>query len=373
MIRGNLHLSSDLRRLGFIKVIVFLAHPSAFSYTPQLISKYRRVVLDYREDAGWNIGPDSEMKVAGRGIGKKKKPANADVIAKNHVLLARGLGFIRKDVNTWDIHGRRLSSMYTDDKGLPLSLNLQEREKLLRTKGLVADLSLGDQFIFSDSLLSADVDGIVPLIQCWDVNTKSKSELVEEYFRRVASWYERKLRIEVTTALRSLYMRQRSRFAKKGSEGGSSTLHREMQVEPRLNFLKDLGLVSRKRDGYSLSPMGNFLRDWFSAADDTQMRVLLDEKEKKWTFLLSNLYGEGLTELSDAQFDEIFFRMVTFYKSIGLILIPYESLYVSIAACALSLSLTLDFLKYEEQVKRLAKSRGVTYSTTVPGRRYVRA
>ena len=373
MIRGNLNLSSDLRRLGFIKVILFLTHPSSFMYTDQLVSRYKRTVMKFREKEGWNVDLNSGVKVAGKGIGAETKSASEDIIALNHVLLAQKLGFLRKDVNNWSTHGRHLSSQYTESEGLPLSLNPQTREKLLKTKGLVANLSRSEQLIFCDALLTFDVDGTVPLIECMDTNTKPKSELIEEYFGKVASWYERKARIEVRAQVRSFYLREKASFAKKESKGGYSRVHREMQVEPRLHFLKDLGLINKSRSGYSLSNTGKRLRDSFSTLDDTQIKSLLDEKEKRLTILLSDLYGKGLPELPVADFDKTFVRMMNFYRSIGLILIPYESLYISIAASALNLSQTLPFSTYEKQLRRLAKLRGIGYSTTVPGRRYVKA
>lgn len=373
MIRGNLNLSSDLRRLGFIKVIVFLTHPSSLTYTTQLVSRYKRMVMEYREKADWNIDRESGVKVAGKGIGKETKSPSEDFIASNHVLLAQNLGFIRKDVNNWSTFGRHLSSQYTDSEGLPLSTNPQTREKLLKTKGLVANLFRSEQLIFCDALLTFDVDGTVALIECMDMNARSKSELIAEYFGKVASWYERKARIEISAQVRSFYLREKSSFEKKESEGGYSRVHREMQVEPRLHFLRDLGLINKSRSGYSLSSVGERLRDSFSTIDDAQMKSLLDEKEKRLTILLSDLYGEGLPELSDADFDKTFVRMMNFYRSIGLILIPYESLYVSIAASALNFSQTLHFSTYEKQLKRLAKQMGIGYSTTVPGRRYVKA
>ena len=73
LIRGNLNLSSDLRRIGFIKVIVFLTYPSTFTYTSQLVNKYKMTVIAYRDKQGWNINRESGKKMAGKGIGKEKR------------------------------------------------------------------------------------------------------------------------------------------------------------------------------------------------------------------------------------------------------------------------------------------------------------
>jgi len=350
-----------------------LTYPSTFTYTSQLVGKYKKTVITYREKECWNVDPETDKKVAGKGIGKETISANKDVIALNHVLLAQRLRFIRKDVNNWDTYGQILSSLYTSSEGKPLSVNLQTREKLFKTKGLVAHLSLGEKLIFCDALIRSDIDGFIPILQCFYEEPQVKSKLVDEFFGKVALWYEKKAKIEVISALRSLYLREKTRFQKKNTEGGSSIIHKEMQVEPRLNFLMDLGIIKKENSGYLLSAIGQHLREVFLNSDDNELRLLLDEKEKRWSFLLSNFYGQGLSELSEEQFDEIFFRMMNFYKSIGLILIPYESLYLSIAAHALNISKNLDFRTYEKNVKRLAKLKGIKFSTTVPGRRYVHA
>ena len=373
LIRGNLNLSSDLRRIGFIKVIVFLTYPSTFTYTSQLVNKYKMTVIAYRDKQGWNINRESGKKMAGKGIGKENVPPNRDFIALNHVLLAQRLHFIRKDVNTWDTYGQILSSLYTSSNGRSLSLNPQTREQLFKTKGLVASLTLGEKMIFCDALLYSDIDGTIPLLLCFNETTKSKSDLVNKYFGMVASWYERKVGIEVISSLKRFYLMEKKRFEKKNLEGGSSMTHREMQVEPRLNFLTDLGLVNKERAGYSLNAIGKQLRDIFLNSDNEDLRQLLDEKERRWTILLSEMYSDDLSEISEEEFDEIFFRVMNFYKSIGLILIPYESVYLSTVALALNASKRLSFNAYKTHLKRLAKSKGVRFSDTVPGRRYIHA
>ncbi|MEM2673915.1 MAG: hypothetical protein QXG34_04255 [Candidatus Bathyarchaeia archaeon] len=225
MIRGNLNLSSDLRRLGFIKVIVFLSYPSTFTYTQQLVSKYKTVVKTYRDKEEWNVDPETGKKVAGKGIGREDLPASEDFIAINHVSLAQNLHFIRRNVNTWDTYGQILSAQYTTPEGRAISLNVQLRETLFKIKGLVARLSLGEKLIFCDSLLYSDVDGIIPLLCCFDDLSKTKSELVEAYFDKVAQWFEKKAKIETISSLKSLYLAESARFKRK-SRDEASTLHK---------------------------------------------------------------------------------------------------------------------------------------------------
>ncbi len=371
VIRGCLNLSSDLRRLGFIKVIVFLTHPSSFTYTQQLVSKYKTVVKTYRDKEEWNVDPETGEKVAGKGIGREGLPASDDIIALNHVLLAQNLHFVRRDVNTWDTYGQILSALYTNDSGKAISLDIQMRENLFKIKGLVARLSLGEKLVFCDSLLFSDIDGIIPLLFCLD-SAKTKSELVQEYFGKVAQWFERKAEIETMAYLKSLYLNESRRFKRKSSEE-SSIIHKEMQVEPRLNFLLDVGLLERNDSSYSLSEIGKKLQATFSSLEDKDIRLLLDEKERKWSSLLSSLYGNNLTEISEEEFDNILFRVLNFYRSIGLILIPYDGVFLASAALALNNFRYLLFESYEEHIKRLSKSKRLKFSATVPGRRYIHA
>jgi len=371
MIRGILNLSSDLRRLGFIKVIVFLTHPSSFTYTQQLVDKYKTIVKIYRDKEEWNVNPETGEKVAGKGIGKEELPASEDIIALNHVLLAQNLHFIRRDVNTWDTYGQILSALYTTNEGRAISLNVQMRENLFKIKGLVAHLSLGEKLVFCDSLLFSDVDGIIPLLFCFDTS-KTKSELVQEYFDRVAQWFERKAKIETMASFKNLYLAESKRFKRKSSEE-SSIIHKEMQVEPRLNFLLDVGLLEKNDSHYSLSEIGRKLQTTFSNLEDRDFRLLLDEKVKKWSALLSSLFGSSLTEISEEEFDNILFRVLNFYKSIGLILIPYEGVFLACTALALNDLRRLRFESYEEHIKRLSKSKGLKFSATIPGRRYIHA
>ncbi|MEM2673914.1 MAG: hypothetical protein QXG34_04250 [Candidatus Bathyarchaeia archaeon] len=146
-----------------------------------------------------------------------------------------------------------------------------------------------------------------------------------------------------------------------------------MQVEPRLNFLLDVGILEKSNSHYSLSEIGRKLQAAFLESDDKQVRLLLDEKEKRWSILLSDLYNNGLTEILEEEFDRILFRVLNFYRSIGLILIPYESVFLASASLALNSLKRLSFEAYEEYIKRLAKSEGLKFSTTVPGRRYIHA
>ncbi|MEM3697620.1 MAG: hypothetical protein QXQ94_09010 [Candidatus Bathyarchaeia archaeon] len=359
--------------MGFIKVIVFLTYPSSFTYTQQLVSKYKTIVKTYRDKEKWNIDPETGEKVAGKGIGREDLPASEDFIAINHVSLAQNLHFIRRDINTWDTYGQILSALYTTPEGRAISLDVQMRETLFKTKGLIARLSLGERLIFCDSLLYSDIDGIVPLLCCFDNSTKTRSELVGEYFEKVVQWFERKAKIETISSLKSLYLAESARFKRKSVDGQASILHKEMQVEPRLNFLLDVGVLKKNDSGYSLSDIGRKLQVAFLDSDDKHLRLLLDEKERKWSILLSKSFNSGLAEISEEEFDKIFFRVLNFFRSIGLILIPYESVFLACAAFALNSYSCLDFETYEEFVKRLAKSKGLKYSLTVPGRRYIHA
>ena len=372
MIKGNLTLSSDLRRLGFVKVVVFLTHPSSFTNIEPLVARYKRTVLELREKAGWCLNPITGKKVSGKGIGKEGITSEKDVIALNHVLLAQNLGFIRKSVYNWSEHGWHYSSLHTDERGLPLSLNPANRVSLMggeQAKGLVASFSKPEKLVFCNALFYADFDGIFPLLECLSSSTKTTSDLSNDYFLKVASWYERKSKIEINSEKRNFYLREKAKLAKPGSYTRTHILE---QIYPRLSFLKDVGFIDGNDEGYSLSSIAREFLSSFPYGDNSKIKSLLDEKGKELVFSLSDVYSRGLGEISKEEFDKLFAKMSAFYRTIGLLFIPFESLFVSISAAALGDSKSISLPSYVEQLQRLVKQQGIAFSTTVPGRKYVK-
>lgn len=370
MIEGFINLSLPLKRLGFIKVILLLTHPSSYMYTSQLVTKYKDTVKRYRDEFEWNKDPDTGLSVAGSGIGKKDVPANDDDIAMDHVLLAQNLGFIRREVNIWRRFGWHLASRYPGDKGKPLFLDPQKREEILRTKGLIARLPRSEQFIFTNALLFSDIDGTIPLVE--SIDNTSASGLRDRYFVTVSKWYDRKARIETNPTKRYFYATEKSRFSKDENEGGYKKIHRESQIYPRLHFLTDTGFVVRSDSNYALSDLAIHFKKRWSSLEDKDVFKLLDEKENNLGILLAEDYGMGLKELTNEEFENAFFRLATFYKYIGLIMIPYEDLYFSMVASALDFSKSLSFSTYKDALEQLAKARKFDLSTNIPGRRYIR-
>jgi len=370
MIEGFINLSLPLKRLGFMKVIVFLTNSSSSMYTSQLITRYKETVRQYRKEFEWNKDPDTGLSVPGSGIGKPDIPPNDDNIAVDHVLLAQSLGFIRREVNIWRRYGWHLASQYLDGRGKPLFLDLPKREEMLKSKGLIAKLPRSEQFIFFNALLYSDIDGIIPLLECLD--NRTTSELREQYFDAVSRWYDRKSRLEPNPTRRYFYSGEKARFAKKENEGGYSKIHRESQIYPRLHFLTDVGVIAKNASNYELSELGkDFKKQWLSL-DDKEVYKMLDEKEITLGILLADCYNNGLGEVTSEEFEHMFYRISVFYKYIGLIMIPYEDLYFSMVAFALNVSKSLSFPKYKVMLEKLARARNYDLSTNMPGRRYIR-
>ena len=371
MIEGFINLSTPLKRLGFVKVILWLTHPSSFAYSSQLVLKYKEVVKEYRKKFEWNVDPDTNQVMPGSGIGDETLPATEDSIAMDHVLLAQNLGFLRKEVNIWWRFGWHLASQYSGDKGKPIFMDSEKREELMMSKGLIAKLPRSEQFIFCNALLSSDIDGCIPLIEC--LEDDSITELRKKYFDFVSNWYARKAELETNPTKRYFYLKEKANFAKNETEGGYSKIHRESQILPRLSFLSDVGFVIKNESRYSLSDPAKKFKKRLLSFSDSDLFVLLHEKESNLGILLSEYYSDGLDKVTSEQFEEIFYKLSAFYKYMGLIMIPYEDLYFSMTANALDKSKGLDFSTYKLELEQLAKRRSFHISTTVPGRRYIKA
>jgi hypothetical protein len=178
--------------------------------------------------------------------------------------------------------------------------------------------------------------------------------------------------LELNPTKRYFYLREKAKFAKSEKEGGYKKIHRESQIYPRLHFLTDVGFISKNNSSYSLSTLGKeFQERWLSLGDKEAFK-LLDEKESNLGILLAEHYCNGLDEITNEQFEDAFYRFCTFYKYIGLVMIPYEDLYFSMVAFALNSNRGLSFSTYKDTLEQLAKARGFDLSTKIPGRRYIR-
>jgi len=134
VIKGNLNLSLDLKRLGFIKVLVWLTRPSSYIYNEPLLSKFKEIVKKYRDAFEWKVDPFTGKTVSGMGIGDEKSSATRDSIAKDHLQLAQSFGFLKKEINTWGKNGLILASQYINERGQPLFFDNRELDKLLQIK-----------------------------------------------------------------------------------------------------------------------------------------------------------------------------------------------------------------------------------------------
>lgn len=391
MLKGNLNLSSDLKRLGYVKMFVWLTRPSSNTSFEQLIVRYKDVVKEYRDRFGWKIDPSTGRELPGQGIGafERHEGTNAgiqkadrwisrdvaavrDAIARDHFQLAQALGFLRRETNTWGRFGFILASQYVDSTGKPSFYDPAGFIKMCSTegKGLVAVLRRNEQLIFCAALLSSDIDGTAPILNCLEIES-SKSEVMETYFAEVADWYKYKGSLESNAYKRYSYVTEERRFDTKNKrKDKSEDLHREAQVTPRLEFLSDLKLVEHTEDRYRLTSLGKNLKD--RLVDGNELPKLLDEKENNLEVFLSELYGSVFEQMSFETFKDNLYRISSLDRLAGTLLISYEKLYLAIAAAALNLSLYLPFSSFDDYLRRMEEQKKVYVSRTVPTRRYVK-
>lgn len=400
MLKGNLNLSSDLKRLGYIKIFVWLTRPTSKTSFEQVLTRYKNVVKEYREKYGWKTDPSTGKTLTGQGIGfiksdikneegantgtpqtasgprkkeKKEAPAIRDPIALDHFQLAQTLGFLRRETNTWGRFGFILASQYADATGKPSFYDPDNFKTMCTTegKGLVAVLSKNEQLIFCTGLLSSDLDGIAPMLNCLETES-TKSDVMKTYFAEVAKWYKYKGSLETNANKRYSYLTEERRFIEKDKRKDEfEDQHREGQITPRLEFLSDLKLVQSTENKYHLTNLGRNLKDALIKSGALLPR-LLDERENNLEVFLSELYGNTLEKMSFDAFKENLYRITGLDRLAGTLLISYEKTYLATAAAALNLSLQLPFSSFDNYLKMMEEQKKVYVSRTVPTRKYLK-
>ena len=397
MLSGNIHLSSDLRRLAFVRLYVYLTSPRSKSSKEALITKYRRIVQGHRDAYNWNLHPTKGL-MAGTGIGatpesktKQKRSSETDVIALNHLTLAKNLEFLKSEECSWAKNAYVLASISADELGIPTFLNKEILEKKLQEQGFIAILAKSEQFIFASSLLELDVDRIIPLLLSFERESTGR-ELEDQFLPYTYKWLEMKILLESSNSSKyRLKIEQKSikdkiaRLEKEKSLSKTEYVRNRNtpsvktycteQVSPRLHFLQDLGYIKKIKLKYSLTDEGQRLRQIFAGSfPEIQKNAQAYPLENEQTLLkaLIDVTSVDLKIMDFETFETAFLKTARFYKRSGALLQNYFSTLKSIAAIALEDSKKLSIELFDSYLTRLAEDDRVTISTSGRGTKYIR-
>ena len=389
LLEGNVHLSHDLIRLGFVKLFIFLTRPISATYTDDLLEKYKHEVMEHRDKDGWLIDQETSAILAGKGIGEVNKLARDDYITINHLNLARSLDFVRSN-NSWARFGYLFASLFADESGTAIFFDTKKLDEILKSEGLVGSFRVEEKPIFASALLSADIDGSISLLKCLSNQEGSISEIRDSYFPALASWYEEKAQFEFAPEKRYRYLQRakeltkikeiKNRIESKGKEYllEKKRTHAYEQAYPRLQFLKDLGFVSG-RDKFKLTEKGDHLsklavlsripsrgRRSLEAVPGLLRSELLLRNE------VVKLYSEGMRSVDADGFDKIFEQTCRFYSKIGMVLFSYENIFLATSAMAIKSKASLDLSLFESYTTEMALEKRIVISDTGRGEKYIK-
>jgi len=392
MISGNIHLSSDLRRLAFVRLLVWLTTPRTRMSREALVNKYRKVILEHRDNYNWNIDPASGRRVGGMGMGSSERRAERDVIALNHLTLAQDLQFIRKGETQWSKNGYILASLSGDEGGKPFFYDEVKLEKELRRKGFIAALGRGEQLIFSTALIGLDVDRILPLLSLFEENVPTAG-LADRFLSCVDKWLEKKIEFEQNSLKRSRTRLERrlikekiSRLEIEKKEARSSRKTKRKrpsirtycheQTSPRLHFLQDLGYIEKKKGKFYLTESGSRLKkvliDPLKESNVKHMDMLALGDETSLLDTIIDLSTRGLPLVEFEQFRTSFSKVVRFYTRSGAILLSYFNTFIATASNVLECSGSLPMGLFDNYMSKLSELKEVIVSTSGRGMKYIK-
>ncbi|NIO36111.1 hypothetical protein GTO27_00220 [Candidatus Bathyarchaeota archaeon] len=393
MLSGNIHLSSDLRRLAFIRLFVWLTTPRTRMSRDVLIKKYRKAIVEHRDKYNWNIIPKSERRVSGTGMGSTAKRAERDVISFNHLTLAQNLQFIRKGETRWAKNGYILASLACNDNGEPFFYHEDRLEEELQREGFVAVLRNDEQLIFSTALMELDVDRILPLLSLLEENVP-KTGLANHFLSAVDTWLEKKIEFEPNSFKQSRIRSERKSIKEKirrleiekeqdrtalrvKRKGPSVKIYCQEQTSPRLHFLQDLSYVEKSEKGFYLTEKGSRLKKTLvdPLYEERNMRdvsklALSDEINLLETII--NLSTEGIPTLEFEGFKALFPEAARFYSRSGVILLSYFNVFRTLASKAIELSASLPLTLFNTYMTKLAEQKLLTISTSGRGTKYIK-
>ena len=393
VISGNIHLSSDLRRLAFVRLLVWLTSPRTRMSRDALIGKYRESIIEHREQYDWNMEPNTKKRIGGVGMGSSKRAPGRDVIASNHLTLSQDLMFLRKGESRWAKNGYVLASLSIDQDGSPSFYDQDELEKELQKEGFIATLRKGEKLVFSTALMSLDIDRTLPLILMFE-DQVTASFVKYEYLGFVYKWLARKSELEPNSLKRgrirleqrdinekisrlNLERKQSESLSRARKRKPSVRLYCHEQTSPRLHFLRDLGYVEKENGKYRLSDSGVLLKkvliDPFFKGSETKENDLLPlENETILMDTIVNLRAKHLPTLDFERFDALFLKITRLYARSGAILLDYYNIFKACTSHAHVLSTSLPLELFEDYMSELSRLKKVTVSTSGRGTKYIK-
>jgi len=387
MISGSIHLSSDLRRLAYVRLFVWLTSPRTRIRKEILIKKYREVIEKHRDKYHWNIEPTKKIRMSGMGMGSSKRPPERDVIALNHLTLSQDLGFLRKGETRWGKNGYILASLFVDEKGVPFFYDQNKIEKELRKEGFIATLGAGERLIFAIALMQVDVDRIFPLLSMFE-DKVTTSEVEHQFLDFVNMWLAKKSELEHNISKRikirqeqrdiknkisrlELEMKQ-SRKTLRARKKSSVRLYCHEQTSPRLHFLQDLGYIEKDNGIYRLTELGSSIKKVLIDPLFKEDSILPLKDEVKLMEITVNTLIRSLPTLEFERFNDLFLNVVKFYTRSGTILLNYFNTFEACASNAVELSTSLPLELFDHYMSRLSESRKIIVSTSGRGTKYIK-
>jgi len=394
VIDGNIHLSSDLRRLAFVRLFVWLTSHRTRMSREVLVSNYRNKIQNQPSDGRWNVHPSGVRP--GKGMGSSERSKEQDVIAFNHLTLAQNLQFIRKGETLWDKNGYILANLSTSNNGRPLFYDGVWLNEALQKEGFIATLGKGEQFVFSSSLLELDVDRILPLLSI--IKDEPTANIANQFLASVDKWLEKKAHIEMNSYKRGGIEAERRSIKQKISRldmenrqpesvlKASKSSHTRLpsvklycqeQTYPRLHFLWDLDYIDKNKRGFCLTEKGSRLKGalvdpLYEDRDAKKADALAIKDEISLLRSIVDLSIEGLPRIDFDRFKSLFSSTASFYTSSGVILLSYFNVFRAVTSRAIEASTALSLELFDNYMSRLAEHKEVTVSTTGRGTKYIK-
>lgn len=397
MINQSLHLSSDLRRLGYVRLLVWLSSPRTNISKNMLIQKYRKKIINNRKSYNWNYDLESEISLSGVGMGKVERRAERDSIAQHHLSLAQDLEFIRKDRYSWTKNGYILASLSCEEDGSFPYYEEKSLDKALERNGFIVTLSPGEKLVFSTSLISNDFDRILPVMEL--LRNYSERKLIEEkYLEYVIKWFEKKEEIVMSNIERYKLRSQKKEIELKSErlkselEGKqekqentlqpkntrrkkpSMMLYCREQTSPRIEFLKDIGYVSKVSKELKLTKTGHeFLENIQSSTE------LIDDMTNTPFYneiaLLKKIVEVTKDNKPESKYNDFinsFLKIGKFYTKSGTLLLSYLNTYIAMASDASENDQYLPLDLYDIYLDQIKTEKNITVSTSGRGTRYIK-
>lgn len=403
MIEGNIHLSSDLRRLAFLRIFVWLSHYRTRMGEGVLVNRYRDIIQNKREQQKWNVDPETGTIVSGRGMGRsdkindknrrtRKHRSTSDFIANNHLTLARNLEIIKKGETTWSKNGYVLASLALDEDGVPFFFDKIKLDSALNKRGFLTRLSEGEKLLYSLSLFSVDFDRLLPFIDVIG-EYSVRNDIDNNYFNYILKWLENKRDLESNRAkkykmftdikdmkdkisrLEVELKADKTNVNVRRKKPSIKTYCRE-QTSPRIEFLKDLDLVKKEKSKYYLTELGIKIRDSLIIpiynSESIETIDVPIEKILSFEDYIIKIMSEDYPQLDFDLFKVMFNQVGKFYSRSGAMLLSYDNIFKAISVNAFEKGKLLSLNSFQVYLEYLSNRKEVLVSTSGRGTKYIR-